>query len=263
MPNILVIVTVISVAAALSMAIVAVRIAGRERRRSDARIAALEAAIAESAETPRADIPLARPAVAPPPRVESVAPSVAPAPAHIEWREPSDAPSREIIGIESPAPIGAAADMFAATPYRSSAPRLAIAAIVVVLAAGAMAATILTRDAESGARDAAAAAIQPDAPALELVSLRHDRSGSTWTITGLVRNGAGKGEVQGLIAVAFLFDRTGGFIASGRAPLDIPNLGPGDESPFSVRVDTPDDVARYRVSFRTADGTMLKHLDRR
>jgi len=59
-----------------------------------------------------------------------------------------------------------------------------------------------------------------------------------------------------------LFDRDGGFLASGRAALDSPALIPGGESPFAVIVRTDGDVARYRISFRSGD-RIVAHVDRR
>jgi hypothetical protein len=112
--------------------------------------------------------------------------------------------------------------------------------------------------------------VQPPAPAaavtvkdgtLELLSMRHQRDGDALTVTGLVRNG-GTAPAQRLIAVVFVFDRSGNFIASGRAPLDFLSLAPGDESPFRVSVTNAGDVERYRVSFRTESG-VVRHIDRR
>jgi hypothetical protein len=62
--------------------------------------------------------------------------------------------------------------------------------------------------------------------------------------------------------VVFLFDQQGTFVTSARAPIDFVKLTAGDESPFVVKVQAPKSVARYRVSFRTDDGT-LPHVDRR
>ena len=68
--------------------------------------------------------------------------------------------------------------------------------------------------------------------------------------------------VNGVTAVVFAFDRTGAFVASGRAPLDFSALAPGDESPFVVNVPNVSDVARYRVTFRSGTG-VVRHIDRR
>jgi len=97
---------------------------------------------------------------------------------------------------------------------------------------------------------------------LELVSMRHQREGTTLTVSGLVHNPTAGTAVNGVTAVVFAFDRNGGFVASGRAPLEFASLAPGDESPFVVAVPNVSDVARYRVSFRTGQG-IVRHVDRR
>jgi hypothetical protein len=111
----------------------------------------------------------------------------------------------------------------------------------------------------SGAESPGAAAAPP---ALELLSMRHAREGDTLTVSGLVRNPRGGGEVARVTAVVFAFDRSGTFAGSGRAPLDFTTLDPGDESPFVVTLPNAAGVGRYRVSFRTEDGA-VRHVDRR
>jgi uncharacterized membrane protein len=105
-----------------------------------------------------------------------------------------------------------------------------------------------------------AAALVPGG-SLELLSMRYEKNAETLTVTGLVRNGAST-PAQRLTAVVFTFDRSGNFIASGRAPLDFVSLAPGDESPFRVSVPNVGDVGRYRVTFRTESG-VVRHIDRR
>jgi hypothetical protein len=104
----------------------------------------------------------------------------------------------------------------------------------------------------------AAAAV--NAP-LELMTMKHTRSGDALTITGLVRNPASGAQVSHISAVVFAYDRDGTFAASAQAPLDFTVLAPGDESPFVVTLKVAD-VSKYRVSFRTDAGT-LRHVDRR
>jgi hypothetical protein len=111
-----------------------------------------------------------------------------------------------------------------------------------------------------GSRAAAAPAAVAET-SLELLSMTHERADDTLTVTGLVRNG-GPAAAQRLIAVVFAFDRSGNFVASGRAPVEFVTLHPGDESPFRVSVPHVNDVGRYRVSFRTDTG-VVKHVDRR
>jgi hypothetical protein len=134
---------------------------------------------------------------------------------------------------------------------------------VIKVAVGGVMALAIVIGAIIGARTGSvpAARVSGRAP-LELVSMRHQREGTTLTVSGLVRNPAAGAAVNGVIAVVFAFDRNGGFVASGRAPLDFSSLAPGDESPFVVAVPNVSDVARYRVSFRTGRG-IVRHVDRR
>jgi hypothetical protein len=93
--------------------------------------------------------------------------------------------------------------------------------------------------------------------------MHHERDRDAWRITGLVRNPAQNPEVSNVTAVAFLFGRDGTFLGSGRAPLDFTRLAPGDEAGFAIAVEVPGQVARYRLSFRAADGAIFRHVDRR
>jgi hypothetical protein len=109
---------------------------------------------------------------------------------------------------------------------------------------------------------AAAVDRSSDAAPLELMSLRHERKGSSLSITGLVRNPGAGAIVDQLAAVVFLFDQEGNFVTSARADADFKKLSPGDESPFVVTLGAPTSVARYRVSFRNEAG-VVPHVDRR
>src|SRR6185295_6611576 len=55
----------------------------------------------------------------------------------------------------------------------------------------------------------AAFALEAAARPLELVTLRHQRQGDTLVITGLVRNPPDAMAINGLVAVAFAFDKQG------------------------------------------------------
>ena len=66
-----------------------------------------------------------------------------------------------------------------------------------------------------------------------------------------------------VVATAFLFGPDGTFLTSSRAPLDFTTLAPGVESPFVVSVPVSGAVSRYRVGFRTDDGRVISHVDRR
>jgi len=62
--------------------------------------------------------------------------------------------------------------------------------------------------------------------------------------------------------VVFAFDRDGGFVTSGRAPIDAVQLSPGADSTFTVALSHAERVVRYRVSFRT-DTAVVPHVDKR
>jgi hypothetical protein len=62
---------------------------------------------------------------------------------------------------------------------------------------------------------------------------------------------------------AYAFDDNGAFLASGRALIDVTALAAGDESPFVVSVPVTATVARYRIGFRTEDGRVISHIDKR
>ena len=98
-------------------------------------------------------------------------------------------------------------------------------------------------------------------PALELLSMRHTRTPDGLTVTGLVRNQSAA-DTASITAVVFVFDHDGGFVASGRAPLEFGSVARGDESPFKVTIPDVKDVGRYRVSFRSPAG-IVPHVDRR
>jgi hypothetical protein len=59
-----------------------------------------------------------------------------------------------------------------------------------------------------------------------------------------------------------MFNHEGGFLGSGRAPVESSMLSPGGESTFVVTVPGAAAVGRYRVSFRT-DDRVVPHIDRR
>jgi hypothetical protein len=109
--------------------------------------------------------------------------------------------------------------------------------------------------------EAAPASVAQSTQELELLSMRHTRAGGNMTVTGLVRN-RGEAGAAAIMAVVFVFDRDGGFVASGRAPLDFARIANGDESPFQVTIPDVKEVGRYRVSFRTESG-IVPHVDRR
>jgi hypothetical protein len=208
------IVTLISLAVAVTMTAVTIRLLRQERRRSDARVASLA--------MDAADLPL----------------------------RPDD----------RAAPLGAATQpLFTVEPTRAG--RFGRIAAVVVLGAIVVGGTgfLLTR---LGTPTSAEPTVAASAP-LELLALRHERQADGLKISGTVRNPAGAAPARDVTAVAFLFDRDGTFLMSGRAPLDITAIGPGEESPFVIAVAAPAAASRYRISFRAAGGGVVTHVDRR
>lgn len=240
----------VSLALAVAMSVVAWRLLARDRERSAARIEALEAMAFE------ASAPVVRSEPRPDPSWDGllqVQPKVVPA---------ADRP-----GPRPPQSSLEARPLFDEAPVQHVAARrgLAMVAMVTVVAA-ALGAIMLIR---SPTVTAALFASSDDrtavnGKALELLSLRHaaDPAGA-FTVTGLVQNPGDGRDVEQIEAVLYLFDETGQLLTSARAPIDIPTLGPGDESPFVVRVPTSAAISRYRVGFRRADGRAVAHVDRR
>lgn len=110
----------------------------------------------------------------------------------------------------------------------------------------------------------ASAAPAGEALPLELMSLRHtvDEHGG-FTVTGLVQNPKGGRKTNGLVAVVYLFDDAGRFMATGRAAVDVPSLQAGEEATFAVTIPKTAGVGKYRVGFRLAEGGVVSHVDRR
>jgi hypothetical protein len=263
MDLLLIVLTVLSVGLALVASVVAWRALREEKRRAAARVAALAAAAGVPA--------LASDSGSSDPIAEVVHPVPT---TRAPWRSPATAASSDLamfateadrliptqeattppdavtlqagfLGSERPAEDGGSHQRW-----------LAAAAVLVAVLLGGFVVMRMTTHAQP-----AVAAHQVNTP-LELMSLRHEREGVNLSVAGLVRNPAAAPIVERLSAVVFLFDQQGQFVTSARAPIDFLKLTPGDESPFVVKVAAPQSVARYRVSFRTEDGT-LPHVDRR
>jgi hypothetical protein len=229
----LVLVTVLSIVVAVVMSIVAWRATREERRRSDARVAALAADIHQSL-----DLDL-RPAT-------------------------SSASAEAITGTVSSQP------MFAPESSKPTAGRwgLALATGGLIVATAAAAAIVFTGDSPTASPAPVAqqptATTTPSAPTapLELVTLAHERDGDSLTVRGVVHNPSSGSEMDRLVAVVFLFNRDGEFLASGRAAVESSALIPGGQSSFVVTVPTAGEVGRYRVSFRS-DDRVISHVDKR
>jgi hypothetical protein len=260
----LIVLTVVSLGLALVASVVAWRASQEEKRRAAARVAALAAA---------AEVPAPASASGSAGAIAEVGPATSTAPA--PWRNPAApiaSPDLGVIASEADWPVPAqdattppnavtlqAGFLGSERPVREGGSHqrwLAAAAALVAVLLGGIVVVRMTSHAQP-----AVAAHQVNTP-LELLSLRHEREGVNLSVAGLVRNPAAAPIVERLSAVVFLFDQQGQFVTSARAPIDFLKLTPGDESPFVVKVAAPQSVARYRVSFRTEDGT-LPHVDRR
>jgi len=265
----LILVTLLSLTLAAVMTTLAWRLAREERRRSDARVAALAAAIGAVGPHASADSPRPEPVE----EREHVTVRAA------ERREPTGVPRAVINDLplrDAPVAPLMSNDLFGAAQPAHAGSRFAAVVAVGVIVVGATIATavMLSRSepAEHGVSRApqtaaAPAASQASARAaaaapLELVSLTHEREADRLTVRGVVRNPSSGADVTRLTAVVFVFSREGGFLASGRAGVDTSALAPGTEARFAVTIPGAADVGRYRVSFRT-DDRIVPHVDRR
>jgi len=231
----LLIATLISTTLAIVMSVIAWRATADQRRRSDARVAALAQAIHGAND-----------------RLDTFRP--------VELLDELDRLDRED-----------ERGLFA-IPAEPSGSRYAVALAAAGFVVASVAAAAIVFSGESGTNAPAQPAAAPgttSAPAaapasapLELISLTHEREGGTLTIRGVVRNPEAGVETDRLTAVVMLFDRDGGFVASGRATVDAPSLIPGGEAPFVVTVPAAGQIGRYRVSFRAGD-RIVSHVDKR
>ena len=261
----LLIVTVSSMVVAAIMSVIAWRLAAAERRRSEARIAALSAEIHAPALAGtgtrnglrRAEIGLR----AEPPRLTAVPQPRSPQ----RWDE--DLPLR-------PGEADAG-QLFATAHQGGGAGRLPIvAAGVGVLAAVLLGLVLLrgrpaatppppptTATAPAATGDNRAVAAVAPAP-LQLVALGHERDGDRLIVRGVIRNPPEATAVEPLTAVVFVFNADGGFVTSARAAVDANALRAAGETTFAVTVPDAASVSRYRVSFRSGD-RIVPHVDRR
>jgi hypothetical protein len=288
MDSLLVGVTIVSLLLAFVMSAVAWTLWQNDRQRSAARAEALEALAFSDHQSERAIAPAPRAAA--PTRAVPVpaAPSVAPVaslavmddrePGIDDWDYalgdtridgPDDTPAEDGRSVRARAGTD---EMFHAAPGLGAAGRLwlALAAVALVITAGVVAYRALHSPeivaAVAASRSAAGAeVVAAGARPLELLSLRHAIGpDGTFTVTGLVQNPIDGESLDAIEAVVYLFDNDGRYFASGKAPLEVPGVEPGDESPFTITVPAVTvGVSRYRVGFRHADGKVLAHVDRR
>ena len=98
---------------------------------------------------------------------------------------------------------------------------------------------------------------------LDLVSLAHERRDGVLMVRGVVRNPAAASVRTGVVANVVLLDRDGRPLGAARAPLAGLRLRPGTETSFTLQVAAPDNLRRYRVTFRDANEVLVPHADRR
>lgn len=225
----LIAVTLLSLFLAIFMGLVAWRLVEEERRRSDARIAALAAELRPGGEPAANEVP------------DRSAPEL-----------PTDSPDAD--------GSTAGGGLFSPPPEPASTGWARVAALggaaVVVLAV--VATVFLLPATDDG--DAAAAA-EDIRPPLDLIDLRHVEEGPFLDISGSVRNPVAAAPVEHLAVVAVAFDEAGTRVATRRTPVEHPALAAGADSPFIVRL-LAAGISRYRISFLLGD-TTISHVDRR
>ena len=234
---VLIIMTALSATLAVVMTVIAGRLARNERRRADARIAALAAEIHGDEPTP---VPAAR------------SPIVA----------ADDLPLRS---TSAPAPAVAQPEPFHGVPELTGSRYGAVAAIGLFAVASVVAIIVwLSAGPPMAPADPSTAthASENTAAPLELTALSHDRDGDRLTVRGIVRNPSSTAALERTEAVVSVFNRDGAFVVSGRAPLRSGALNPRQESMFVVMIGNATDVGRYRISFRSEE-RVVPHIDRR
>ena len=229
MESVLIVITLVSLAMTIAFGVILARLVRDERRRSDARVAVLREMA--DATSNRADV-----------------------------LDPTDD-----LELGHTSGVPGAADLFVRAEPRPAWPRrLAVAGtigVVVIVAAGALRSRSTPPDSAVQTNTRAASAQTPGL--LELLSLKQTQGTNALTITGLVQNPRDGAVLSNVKATALLFGADGTFLASGGAALDFTVLRPGDESGFVINVPVTSTVARYRVGFRSEDGHVIGHIDRR
>jgi hypothetical protein len=136
-------------------------------------------------------------------------------------------------------------------------------AVLIAVALAGAAAVVLTLRLVGSPAAATPLATAAEARPLELLTLGHSPGEGGLTVSGIARNPLGSPRRTGVVVVATALDATGREIGSSRSGLDYTVLEPGGESPFVIKVAVAGSVSRYRVGFRSTDGTVIAHVDRR
>ena len=227
------VITLVSLALTIVLAVVLARLMRDERRRSEARVDLLR----------------------------EMADAVAHEPDEHVVAQGSDA-----LDLPLTADVQPSGDLFVRREPRSVWPRRA--AVAATIAALVTVAVLAITSTSRPPQPATAVANTRPASAqaeglLELLSLKQTQGTGTLTILGLVQNPRDGAVLSKVKATALLFGPDGTLLATGGAPLDFTMLRPGDESPFVIDVPVTAPVARYRVGFRSEDGHVISHVDRR
>ena len=265
MDTILIAVTAVALALTATMVVILVTVLRQERARSEARVAALSAMAADAMEDRPEPMPREM-LHSEPTRREVFAPRPAPVATPVQQFSDTSVVD-DVDDLEIDHGVSGVSHLFADPEPPSPWGRRfvvigCLAALVLaigmtlVFSRGRSASTEGTTNA---AQTAPAAAGTP----LELLSLRYSQETDRLVISGLVQNPRGAAPVSHVVAAAFVFGPDGTFLSSGRAPLDFITLTPGEESPFVVNIPVTGQVTRYRVGFRTEDGRVLPHVDKR
>jgi hypothetical protein len=229
MESLLIVITLVSLAMTIALGAIVARLVRDERRRSDARVAVLR----EMADATARQAQAVRPAD------------------DLELTHRTD--------------VHAGADLFVRDEPPPAWPRrlavVATIALIVTVAASALRSRPTPPDPAGRANTRTASA--QTTGLLELLSLTQTQGTDALTITGLVQNPRDGAVLSNVKATALLFGPDGTFLASGGAALDFNVLRPGDESAFVINVPVTGTVARYRVGFRSEDGHVIGHVDRR
>lgn len=229
----LIAVTVASVSVAAVMSVVAWRASRNERLRSDARVEALARAI----HAPGVDLEL-RAATRP--------------------NQPVLPHQLFDVSTRPPAPASRIGLALAVGAFAIA----SIAAMVVVFGGQPTSAHVADRVTTAASPAESNSTAAAEAAPLELIALSQEREGDELTIRGTVRNPATGAAMNQLSAVVSLIDRDGNLLSSSRVLVAAPTLIPGGETTFAVTIPNGAGVARYRVSFRSADRT-INHVDKR
>lgn len=256
MDTILIVITALALAMAAGLAVVVATMLRNERARHAARVEALSALAGEPGGVqfePTVPAFEARHRVSGTPRVDQP----------LVMREPAVRADNE---LEIRPAVAGVSNLFvepeAASPWgRRFVVIGGFAAIIFAIG--------LTLTALHSRRDPAQTSVasQPAAKSevtpLELLSLKHTREPDRIVITGVVQNPRTASTIAHVEASVFVFGPNGALLSSSRAPLDFTTLAPGAESQFVVTVPVSGQVAKYRVGFRTEDGHVLPHVDKR